>query len=280
VRRRTFVLGLLCAGWHAAAQAPPRRVASINLSADEVLTLILPPERLVGVTRWADDPETSNVAGLVAPRALRFQKTDMEQLVALSPDLVVVSEYTDADFLRLLQRSGLRAHRMEGLNSLAGIRQAILDLGRAVGEPAAAGRLVTEYDRKLADIERRLAGAARPRVLYWSGGMTAGADTAIGAVIEAGGGVNVGRELGVVGIAPPGAERAFIADPDVILVARYPGSAEAVQQHPLLSGLRAVGEGRIVVMPNALLVALSPFTADACLWLAQHLHPDRFPAPR
>jgi iron complex transport system substrate-binding protein len=279
VRRRGLVLGLFLAALPVtAADAPPRRVASINLSADEVLSLILPPERLVGVTRWADDPDTSNVVGRVPRAAVRFQKTDMEQLVALAPDLVVVSEYTDADFLRLLQRSGLRAHRMSGLSSLPGIRQAILDLGRVVGEPKAAEALAVEYDRKLADIERRLAGAKRPRVLYWSGGMTAGADTAIGAVIEGGGGINVGRELGVVGIAPPGAERAFVADPDVILVARYPGSVEAVKEHPLLGKLRAVGENRIVVMPNQLLVALSPWTADACVWLAQHLHPERFDA--
>ena len=34
-------------------------------------------------------------------------------------------------------------------------------------------------------------------------------------------------------------------------------------------------EGRIVVMPNELLVALSQYTADACVWLASRLHPDR-----
>lgn len=279
MRRRAF-LALLLAAPVAGAQpaAVPRRVASINLSADEMLTLILPPGRLVGVTRWCDDPETSNVAGRVPALAVRFQKTDMEQLVALGPDLVIVSEYTDADFLRLLERSGLRVHRMSGLSTLAGIRKAVVDLGRAVGEEKAAEGLAVEYDRKLAELERRLAGARRPRVLYWSGGMTAGADTAIGALIEGAGGVNVGREIGVAGIAPPGAERAFVANPDVILVARYPGSVDAVKQHPLLSRLAAVREDRIIVMPNRLLVALSTFTADACVWLAQRLHPDRVPA--
>jgi len=66
-----------------------------------------------------------------------------------------------------------------------------------------------------------------------------------------------------------------VSNPDVILVARYPGSVEAVTQHPLLKDLRAVREGRIVVMPNQLLVALSQYTADACVWLASRLHPDR-----
>jgi iron complex transport system substrate-binding protein len=274
VRRRAFLLAALVAALPASAAEAPRRIASINLAADEVLTLILPKERLVGVTRWADDPESSNVAGRVPEGAYRFQKADMEALVALAPDLVVVSEYTDADFLKLLERSGLKAHRMSGLSSLAGIRRAIVELGTAVGEAPAAEALAREYDAKLAGIAQRLSGAKRPRVLYWSGGMTAGADTAIGAVIEGGGGTNVGRELGVSGIAPPGAERAFMSDPDVILVASYPGAVASVREHPLLRQLRCVREGRIVVMPNHLLVALSPWTADACVWLARQLHPD------
>jgi iron complex transport system substrate-binding protein len=263
-----------------AGEAVPRRVASMNLSADEILAEILPAERLVGVTRFADEPGTSNILGRIPPSVVRFQKADMERLVALAPDLVVVSEYTDADFLKLVERSGMRWHRMQGLNSIAGVRQAIVDLGRAVGAEKAALGLAERYDATLAELARRVAGAKRPRVMYWSGEMTAGADTAIGALIEAAGARNVGREMGVSGIAPPGAERAFVADPEVILVSSWPGTLEAVKTHPLLSQLRAVREGRIVVLPNERLIALSQYTADACWDLAALLHPDRVPAKR
>lgn len=258
------------------AQAPPQRVASLNLSADEVLSAILPPERLVGVTRWADDPDSSNVAGRVPASARRFQRVDIEQLVATAPDLVVVSEYTDADAQRLLEQSGIRVHRMQGLASIAGVRQAILELGHVVGEDAKTALLLRDFDAELADVARRLAGAAPPRVLYWSGGMTAGADTAIGSLIACAGGSNVGRELGVSGIAPPGAERAFVADPDVVLVTTWPDAADAVRAHPLLGSLRAVRERHVVALPNRLLVALSQYTADACRELAARLHPARF----
>lgn len=257
------------------APTPPQRVVSLNLSADEVLVEILPAGRLVAVTRWADDPGSSNVVGRVPASAARLPKTDMERLIELRPDLVVVSEYTDADFLQLLARSGLRHHRMRGLGSVEGVRQAILDLGGAVGEPAAAQRLIERYDATLAELRRLLAGAPRPRLLYWSSGMTAGADTAIGSLIEAAGARNLGRELGVVGIQPPGAERAFVSDPDVILVGSWDRAAESVREDPLLGRLRAVREGRIVVMPNRLLVALSQYTADACWELAALLHPER-----
>jgi len=263
-----------------AGEAVPRRVASMNLSADEILAEILPPERLVGVTRFADEQGTSNIVGRVPPSVFRFQKADMERLVALAPDLVVVSEYTDADFLKLVERSGMRWHRIQGLSSIAGVRQAILDLGRAVGAQEAARRLLERYDATLADLARRLSGVRPPRVLYWSGEMTAGADTAIGALIECAGARNVGREMGVQGVAPPGAERVFVADPDVILVSSWPGVLDSVKQHPLLSQLRAVREGHIVVLPNERLIALSQYTADACWDLAALLHPDRVPRKR
>lgn len=280
--RRAFVLALLAVAgaFSAAGAGGPQRVASINLSADEVLVDILPPGRLVGVTRFADEAEHSNVVGRVPRSAFRFAKADLERLVALRADLVVVSEYTDADFLALVERSGMRSHRLRGLGSLAGIRTALLALGEAVGEPAAALRLAAEYDRKLLALARAVAGVRRPRVLYWSQGVTAGAGTTLTALIEAAGGRSVGRELGLDGIVPLGAERAFVADPDVILLGNWPGAAEALREEPLLGQLRAVRESRVITLPNPLLVAVSHYTADAAWALAHRLHPTRVPQPQ
>jgi iron complex transport system substrate-binding protein len=263
----------------AAAVSPPARVASLNLTADEVLIEILPASRLAAVTSFADQQGTSNIVGRVPPGVTRFPKADLERVLSFAPDLVVVSEYTDADFLHQLGTLGVRSHRMVGLRSLAGIRAAVLDLGRAVGAPAGAARLVERYDEILKELERRLAGAARPRVLYWSGALTAGRDTAIGALIEAAGAVNVGSELGLDGFAPIGAERAFLADPDVILIGTWPGVLESLRSDPLLSQARAVREGRIVQMPTELLVTLSHHAARAAWWLGWALHPDRIPRP-
>jgi len=264
----------------AAPQTPPKRIASLNLTADEVLVEILPVERLVAVTAAADDEGTSNIVGRVPPGVARFRKADLERLVALAPDLVVDSEYTDPDFLYLLERSGLRYHRMEGLRSLAGNREAILRLGEAVGATAGAEKLVARYDAVLADLAGRLRGVARPRVMYWASGMTAGGDTAIGALIESAGARNVGAEIGVAGIGAVGAERAFVADPDVVLIGVWPGARKSLVEHPLLSRLRAVREGHIVEMPTELLVTLSQHAADASWYLASVLHPDRVPRAR
>jgi iron complex transport system substrate-binding protein len=267
----------LASGGVAAAETGPRRVASLNLTADELLVEMLPPERLVAVTRWADDPDMSNVAGRVPAGAERLPRADLERLVSLRPDLVVVSEYTDADFLHLLEKSGLRQHTLSGLETLAGIRAAILDLGRAVGTPEEANRLVGRFDAVLRELARRLAGEPRPRVLYWGNPYTAGASTAIGALIEAAGATNVARELGLRGIVPLAGERAFSADPDVVLVTQGSGAATALRADPLLRRTRAVRDGHVVDMPNVLLVTLSDRAADAAWWLASRLHPARVP---
>jgi iron complex transport system substrate-binding protein len=255
----------------------PRRVASLNLTADELLVEMLPPGRLVAVTRWADDADMSNVAGRVPASAVRLPRADLERLVALQPDLVVVSEYTDADFLHLLGKSGLRHHRLAGLETLPGIRAAILDLGEAVGTREAAARLVARFDALLTELARRLRGAKRPRVLYWADPHTAGAGTAIGSLLEAAGGTNVAAELGLRGIVPLAGEKAFAADPDLFLVTLGSGAEAALRRHPLLSRTRAVREGRVVEIPNRLLVTLSDRAADAAWWLASRLHPARVP---
>lgn len=284
-RRMLGAVVLACASLGAASPSPPPaaapgRIASLNLTADEVLVEIVPVERLVAVTAASDDKDMSNVVGRVPPSVARFRKADLERLVALSPDLVVVSEYTDPDFLYLLQRSGLRYHRMEGLRSLAGSREAILALGTAVGARPAAEKLVARYDAVLADLAERLRGASRPRVMYWASGMTAGTDSAIGSLIESAGARNVGAEIGVAGIGNVGAERAFVADPDVVLIGVWPGARQGLVEHPLLSRLRAVREGRVVEMPTELLVTLSQHAADASWYLASVLHPDRVPRNR
>lgn len=269
---------VLCVATAAGAgEAGPRRVASLNLTADELLVEMLPPERLVAVTRWADDPNMSSVAGRVPATAVRLPRADIERLIELRPDLVVVSEYTDADFVHLLEKSGLRQYRLSGLATLDGIRTAIERLGTAVGAPEAAGRLVSRMDLVLGTLAKRLEGASRPRVLYWGNPYTAGSGTAIGSLIETAGGINVGSELRLHGIVPLSDESAYLADPDVLLITRGSDAGTALRHDPLLARTRAAREGRVVEMPNRLLVALSDHAADACWWLAARLHPKRVP---
>ena len=255
---------------------PPQRVASLNLASDEILADILDPSRLVAVTALVDETGTSNAVGRIPRTIARFPKVDIERLIALRPDLVVVSEYTDADVLRALQRSGLRVHRMTGLDSLAGFRRALLDLGETVGEKTKAEALARDFDARLAAIDARLKGASRPKVLYWASGFTAGSRTAFDALIACGGGENAAALKGISGITPLGAERAYGVDPDWLFIGRETTTSREIREHPLLSRMRAVKAGHVVEMPTELLVALNHHAVKSCEFMARSLHRERF----
>jgi len=256
--------------------APPRRVASLNLASDEILADILPLERLVAVTALVDEAGTSNAVGRIPASVARFPKVDIERLIALRPDLVVVSEYTDADVLRALRQSGLKVHRMTGLDSLKGFKRALLDLGDVVGEKERASKLAADFDARLGDIDRRIQGTPRPRLLYWASGFTAGSKTAFDALIRCGGGENAAGLAGISGITPLGAERAYGLDPDWLFIGSHTTTAKEIREHPLLSRMRAVKAGQVVEMPTELLVALNHHAAASCEFMAKALHPERF----
>lgn len=258
------------------AGASPQRVASLNLASDEILADILPLSRLVAVTALVDEAGTSNAVGRIPASIARFPKVDVERLIALRPDLVVVSEYTDADVLRALRQSGLKVHRMIGLDSLEGFRRALLELGEVVGEKEQAAKLAADFDARLGDIDRRIQGTPRPRLLYWASGFTAGSKTAFDALIRCGGGENAAALAGISGITPLGAERAYGLDPDWLFIGSHTTTSKEIREHPLLSRMRAVKAGHVVEMPTELLVALNHHAAASCEFMARALHPERF----
>ena len=206
---------------------------------------ILPPERLVAVTAFADEAGTSNVVGRVPPGVARFPRADVERLVALAPDLVVISQYTDADVQRQLERSGMRLHRMQGLETLAGFRAAVVELGRAVGAEAAAQTLVERYDRTLAELARRLQGAPRPARALLVEPDDRGRrhrdrhpDRVRGRAQR-----RAGRWACRASRPPARSARSWPTR-TWCCSGRWPGVTEALLAHPLLSQLRAVRDGR------------------------------------
>jgi len=145
-----------------------------------------------------------------------------------------------------------------------------------VGEKERATKLAADFDARLADIQERIKGTARPRLLYWASGFTAGSKTPFDALIHCGGGENAAGLAGIIGITPLGAERAYGLDPDWLFIGAHSTTSKEIHEHPLLSRMRAVKAGHVVEMPGELLVALNHHAAKACEFMAMALHGERF----
>jgi iron complex transport system substrate-binding protein len=259
-------------------QGPPRRIASLTLASDEVLAQ-LAPDRVVAVTYLVDDPDISSAAGVYPASVPRLREKDVERLLALRPDLVCVASYNDADFLEVVRRAGVLTHRNESFGTITDIEANIRSLGERVGAAGRAEQLIADMRRRLAAVAARVNGVTdRPRVLYWSGGRTAGEGTTIDEMIRRAGGRNAVAEANVWGSAALSPERVLAIDPDVVLLSRWKAydADNRIDNQPALRGLRAVRQGRVIAIDARCLTTLSHAIVEGAERLAQALHPERF----
>src|SRR5438128_1460806 len=98
-----LALSILLAG---AAQAAPRRVASLNLCTDELLLSLADPEQIASVTYLAQQPEESTLWR----QARAYPKNDgsLISVVRYRPDLVVTMGGGGRDSARIAQRLGIQ----------------------------------------------------------------------------------------------------------------------------------------------------------------------------
>lgn len=253
----------------AIAAAPPQRVVSLNLCADQLLMSLAAPARIASITwlsRSEGDPDLMPLA-----RRLPANHGSAEEVLMARPDLVLAGRYTTFTTRELLKRAGVRVLELEPVQDWEGIRRLTRRVAEALGERARGEALIAAMDARLAALER-----ARPpspvRVIGWGGSGTdvPGRDTLFNTLLETAGGVNVGvlREgAGVFDV-----ERVVLARPQALLRGVSYGATPALRneaaRHPLLRRLYPQGQ---LSYPEALFGCGVPRAAVAAEALQQSL---------
>ncbi|GAB4373336.1 MAG: hypothetical protein Kow0062_10380 [Acidobacteriota bacterium] len=263
-----------------AAAPAPARICSVSLAGDEFLALLVPTDRVVCVSAWADDEATSNVRGFYPERVLRVT-AHVEPVLGQRPDLVLAAPWNSGEFLAQVRRSGIPVHVMRPVADLDEMRAEIRDLGRLLGVPDEARALIERLDRRVAAL-RAVVGRARgpkPRVLSFSHLVVAGENTSVDTLIGLAGGINAAREIGVSGHRKVSLEAIVALDPDVLLLGFEPGRAagDVLAAYPPLAATRAAREGRVVLLAPRLLTTVTPHLVEGARRLAEALHPELAP---
>src|SRR5690349_15153580 len=81
--------------------AQPRRIHTLSVGYDEITFRLVDLTRIVAIGNVTASPETSNVAD-IAPQIPNRVGRDAEQILALSPDLVVASPFSSPDLVKRL----------------------------------------------------------------------------------------------------------------------------------------------------------------------------------
>ncbi|HRN18906.1 MAG TPA: ABC transporter substrate-binding protein, partial [Trueperaceae bacterium] len=143
-------------------------------------------------------------------------------------------------------------------------------------------KLADELSTKIAAVAARGAELEpKPRVLFLYLGarsmqFAGGADTASNVMIEAAGGIDVGKEVGFVGNVPFTPEAIVTAAPDVIIVTERGiaavGSVDEVLKIPGVSETPAAKAGNVIVFEDLYFLGLGLRSGDALAELVDYLH--------
>jgi iron complex transport system substrate-binding protein len=259
----------------------PVRIASLTVTADEILTAIAAPDRIAAVTYFADDPAIEVGAGRAPARAARIRGIDPEAVIALEPDLVFVAHYTLESAARILGSASIPVVRFQETRSYDDVASNVRLTAWAIGEEARGEEALSAMRARLASVAARTAGRPRPRVLYYSAvGYTAGTGTLIDEKIRLAGGRNVAAEAGLVGFKSVALDLLVGLDPDVIVVPRWSADASPpvrdVTGAPAWRDTGAVRGGRVYAIAASGLTSESPDGTIGVEELARLIHPEAF----
>lgn len=251
-------------------RAEPRRIVSVLPSTTETLCAIGACEKLVAVDDYSDFPQQvqrlPKVGGLYDPK--------VEQIVALKPDLVIVSKYGKLE--APLTQAGITVLAINP-ETYDEVFSKTLTLGRVVNREAQARALVLNMRREIAKVEILTKNAVRKPTTYLEIDPTPysiGPNSFMGVLLTKAGARNIiPASLGDFPKVDP--ELIVKANPQLMLGLDR-GAAAA---RPGWAGLQAVKSGRVLEIPrelNTILGRPGPRLPQALRGLARLVHPELF----
>lgn len=241
-----------------------QRIASLGIVSDAALAALCEPSRVIAVSAWSTGPVARQWAG--KPRLSGLD--DLESIIALHPDLVLVSTSgSEADRLMRLRAAGLRVEALGPMYGLTTYTDNLAHIGELLGrgdEARLLGRRLRERLARVAD-----PAAVPPRALYlatFSGTLFGGTTgTSYHDVLVAAGCVDVAAEH-YTGWPQFGIEQVLALAPAVIVTKR--GMADTLRHLP---GMDAVHAARFIELEGDLLEDPGPRLLEAAEALHEQL---------
>jgi iron complex transport system substrate-binding protein len=265
------VAGLLAVcGGVARADAPPRRIVSFNLCADQLAVALADPAQIAGLTALARDPELSAVAA----QARAFPTADQrsEAALALQPDLVLVGPHDRSAMRRTLALVGAPVHEVALVTDLDGARRQVRALAALFGHAPRGEALVAAIDVAERDLAAAAGGRTQTALLVERGGYVAGPASLAGAVLRAAGLVPPADAPGGLG-GFVSLERLLVLKPDLLVLyepaERVADQGMVLLTHPALAALYPPARRRL--LPRRFALCGGPALVAALDYMRGHL---------
>ena len=232
-------------------KAPAQRVIVIGPGAIETMFAIGAQKQLVGRDNYAAVPPAAKAVAVAGD----FQGPNVEQSVALRPDLIIVQGETyDKSRAENWQKNIGVPVAVLTATSLKMVRDDMIKIGQWTGKIEAARQLAATLNIPGATKNGLSAFIETGRPPLYS----AGPDTLVGNVIEAAGFRNAAP---IKGYQPMNIESLLANPPDVYIATSDKPKAQILAElrnSPTLSKLDCVQKGRVIVMDGDLILRPGP----------------------
>lgn len=254
---------------HEAPRGDARRIVSLNPATTELLVALGAANRLVGRTSW----------DLYTPAVRRARdlgngiRPNVEAVLETRPDLVIL--YGSEDNVMAARRfrdAGVATLSLK-LDRIGQLERAALLVGASVGQEDRARVVVDSVMRTLDSVRAAVAGKPRPRAFWhvWDAPIiTIGRGSFLHELLEIAGGENVYADISS---PSPRVELEDIARRDPAVMLAGPVGARRIREEQRWRAVRAVRNGRVLVVDTNLVARPSVRLGEAAVSLARLLHP-------
>ncbi len=258
---------------------PPKRIVSLAPTITETLFALDLNEEIVGVTIFCDYPPQTKEKAKVGS----YIRPNIEEIVALEPDLVLSSMQTHQSTKRL-EDLGISVFTTSP-QTLEESLDSILKIGKITGRQKEATLLVSELNKRIkvvADRTRNLKKKERPSVFWQLGSkplVTAGPQTFAHDLIVLAGGRNIASEASIE-YPRYSLEAILHENPDIILIigmTKDDYSKTELERWSKWKDLSAVRNNRIHLIDLSIVTrATSPRSVEGLERIARIIHPELF----
>jgi iron complex transport system substrate-binding protein len=250
-------------------QARAERIAALDPGSAELVAALGAGDRLVAAPYGVRVPKAGRV---VSPTG----DIDVDQTIALKPDLVIATQTADQLDVARIQRETNAAVYIQPAASIRNVEQGAVDIGFLVGEAARGRELAGKMQHDVDAIQQKLTGIQPVTVFVDTGFFITVPDRSLlGDLVKRAKGTSVAGPGPGLGPFPLAELRR--KDPQYFLTTSDSETTlHSLQEDPVTAGMQAVRKKRFVVLPAALVARAGPNVAHGLEAIARALHPDAF----
>jgi iron complex transport system substrate-binding protein len=273
--RFTFGLILsLCPFWTSAnvEAAPPQRIVSLNPCLDVELVELVAPERIAALSHYAHNPRASSVEPKLAA-SLPITYETAEEIMALSPDLVLASRHTEPATRAALAQLAIRTELFDVPQNIEASLTEITRLAGLVEAQEKGDALVARIRTALDTLAPIDTPQPQPilALIFQPNGFAPGKGTLPDELLTRAGFENATARLGYRQWGNMPLELVLADPPRVLLSGAHQGGASFAQRmvtHPAFQALgarmvRAPYEQKLLYCAGPVLIAAAKALTDA-----------------